>query len=55
MRSAVANDSAWTKIYHDDFLQGCRAANLNAEEIGVYAVVLFLIASRGSPIEDDRR
>lgn len=45
----------WTKIYHDEFLQGCRAANLKADEIGVYTTVLLLISSRGSPIEDDRQ
>lgn len=51
----MASDAPWTKWFHDDFLQGCAAANLTAEEIGVYAVVLSLIASRGGPIEDDRR
>jgi uncharacterized protein YdaU (DUF1376 family) len=51
----MAADAPWTKIYHDDFLQGCRAANLSAEEVGVYATILLLMGSRGGPIEDDRR
>jgi len=47
--------SPWTKIYQDEFLQGCSAANLKADEIGVYITILLLISSRGSPIEDDRK
>lgn len=47
--------AAWTKWFHDDFVGGCRSANLSGEEIGVYAIILSLIASRGGPIEDDRR
>ena len=48
-------DAPWIKVYTGDFLQGVGAANMTAEQIGVYAVVLFLIAERGAPIEDDRR
>lgn len=48
-------DAPWVKVYTGDFLQGVGAANMTAEEIGVYTVVLFLIAERGGPIEDDRR
>lgn len=49
----MAADAPWTKLFHDDFLQGCRSANLKADEVGIYATVLFLIASRGAPIEFD--
>jgi hypothetical protein len=48
-------DAAWTKVFHDDLLHGCRAANMTGEEIGVYCTVLWLIASRGAPIEFDSR
>jgi uncharacterized protein YdaU (DUF1376 family) len=48
-------DAPWTKWFHEDFLQGCMLANLTAEEIGVYTVVLNLMAARGGPIEADSR
>lgn len=48
-------DAAWTKVFHDDLLHGCRAANMTGEEIGVYCTVLWLIASRGAPVEFDSR
>lgn len=51
----MAADAPWTKWYHDDFLQGVNLANLTAEEIGVYTVVLSLIAARGGPVEADSR
>jgi hypothetical protein len=50
----MAADAPWTKVFHDEALQGAAAANLSAEEFGVYWTVLLLIASRGAPIEDDR-
>lgn len=43
------------KWFTEDFLQGIALANLAADEIGVYAVVLNLIAARGGAIEDDPR
>jgi hypothetical protein len=48
-------DAPWTKIFHEDFLQGVSLANMSAEEIGVYTVVLMLMAARGGPIEADSR
>lgn len=49
------SDAAWTKVFHDDLLHGCRAANMSGVEIGVYCTCLWLIASRGAPIEFDSR
>lgn len=51
----MADAAPWTKWFHEDFLQGVALANMEAAEIGVYAVVLNLMAARGGPIEDDRR
>lgn len=47
--------AAWIKIYHDDLLQGCAAANLTDAERGVYMTVLMLMSARGGPIEYDVR
>lgn len=47
-------DASWIKFYSGDFLHGVRMANLSAEEIGVYAVILMLMAERGGTIENDR-
>lgn len=49
----MAADSPWIKWWTDDFLMG--VVDLAADEIGVYAVLLSLMASRGGPIPDDRR
>lgn len=49
----MAADSPWIKWWTDDFLMG--VVDLAADEIGVYAVLLNLMASRGGPIPDDRR
>ena len=46
-------EKPWTKWWHDDFLQGVNSANLKADEIGIYTVILNLIAARGAPIEND--
>lgn len=51
----AADTAPWTKWFHEDFLQGVMLANLTSEEIGVYTVVLSLIAARGGPIEADSR
>jgi uncharacterized protein YdaU (DUF1376 family) len=51
----MANDSPWIKWFTGDFLTGVGAANLKADEIGVYTIVLNLIAERGRPIDDDRK
>jgi uncharacterized protein YdaU (DUF1376 family) len=48
-----AADSPWIKWWTDDFLMG--VVDLAADEIGVYTVLLNLMASRGGPIPDDRR
>lgn len=43
--------SPWIKFYTSDFLNG--VADLEADEIGVYTVILALIWDRGAPIADD--
>lgn len=47
-------DSPWVKWFTSDFLGGIGSANLKADEIGVYTVILSLIADRGAPIDNDR-
>lgn len=44
-------EKPWIKWFTSDFLTGI--ADLEADEIGIYAVILNLIADRGAPIEDD--
>lgn len=44
-------DAPWIKWFTSDFLNG--VADLEADEIGIYAVMLTLQADRGAPIEDD--
>lgn len=46
-------ESPYITWYTSDFLNGIAGADMNAEQIGVYAVVLNLIADSGGPIEDD--
>lgn len=48
-------DAPWIKWFTGDFLGGIGAFNMKADEIGVYAVILNLMAERGSAIEDDRQ
>lgn len=43
--------SPWIKFFTSDFLTG--VADLEADEIGVYTVILALIWDRGAPIADD--
>jgi uncharacterized protein YdaU (DUF1376 family) len=44
-------ESPWIKFYTSDFLTG--VADLQAEEIGIYTVLLALIWDKGGPIADD--
>lgn len=44
-------EKPWIKWFTSDFLNGI--ADLEADEIGIYAVILNLIADRGAPIADD--
>jgi len=44
-------ESPWIKFYTSDFLTG--VADLQAEEIGIYTVLLALIWDKGGPIPDD--
>lgn len=47
-------EKPWIKWFSSDFLNGVGASNMGPEEIGIYAVVLSLMADRGAPIDDDR-
>lgn len=44
-------ESPWIKFYTSDFLTG--VADLQADEIGIYTVLLSLIWDKGGPIADD--
>ena len=44
----------WYKRYPSDFINGCITGKLNAEEIGVYAIVIDLLYDRG-PVDNDPR
>lgn len=46
-------DSPYITWYTSDFLNGVASADMTAEQIGVYAVVLNLIGDQGGPIDDD--
>lgn len=46
-------DSPYITWYTSDFLNGVASADMTAEQIGVYAVVLNLIGDAGGPIDDD--
>lgn len=46
-------DAPWIKWFTSDFLNG--VSDLEADEIGIYAVVLNLQADKGAPIDDDAR
>lgn len=46
-------DSPYVTWYTSDFLNGVASADMNAEQIGVYAIILNLIGDSGGPIEDD--
>ena len=47
----MSKAAPWIKFFAGDFLNG--VADLQADEIGVYTVILALIWDRGAPIPDD--
>lgn len=47
------SDSPYINWFTSDFLTGVAGANMNAEQIGVYAIILNLIGDSCGPIDDD--